>query len=429
MKRITALLLSLLMVLTLCVPAMAAKKVTSPVDYSYVALGDSIPNIARVDTLPTQLYPAVLATSLSAEHPEIQCNVSNLSYKGWRTGELRYILDSSYAPDDFTKHMLQYYGGCTMDEMSEFRTTYPAMIADADLISIELGSNDIFGNTLFNAGLGLFKGVDTTLLEGLLDKLLSAGDLLTTLRDRDIPTNPAELAELISALANLSPLNVDADMIDALLAGDLDLDAHAVATLLPTLFSLLSIISDIEMNFRENWDSIIRNIRKINPTATIVAVSLYLPPKIGDIEIASVLISPLIKKMNRYIREGSPYSHEYVYVDVTGVPMWDNQDGSHPGPNGHMYMALQIQAELKKNKQPCLHARTTTRHALHTPIFQYGYSGDTYCRDCGMLLHRGTVKNLIGDPIQIPRNIGLDTYAHVATMVSHTLHRVFPYFI
>ena len=99
-KNVVAAFLSLILVLSLvAVPVSASTTDPAPYD-TYVSLGDSIPagygpynyaikGFARVD----KAYPAIVADNAAKEFIP-------LGRTGFRTAELRYMLDHSYEGDD-----------------------------------------------------------------------------------------------------------------------------------------------------------------------------------------------------------------------------------------------------------------------------------------------------------------------------------------
>ncbi len=48
-------------------------------------------------------------------------------------------------------------------------------------------------------------------------------------------------------------------------------------------------------------------------------------------------------------------------------------------------------------EKPCTHENTQIRNAREGDCCSYGYSGDTYCTDCGVLLKKGQSDNQLGD--------------------------------
>lgn len=52
-------------------------------------------------------------------------------------------------------------------------------------------------------------------------------------------------------------------------------------------------------------------------------------------------------------------------------------------------LCLCLQAQVFATEPPCTHANRETKNALEATCTEAGYSGDTYCLDCGQLLHIG----------------------------------------
>lgn len=385
MKRLTAMLLSLLMVLTLCVPAMA-----TDYNYNYLALGDSIPHNMKNEYLPPNQdlrYPALVQASLT----DVSATLTNLSKPGIRTAEMRILLEDDYEGDDFTENFLEGYArtvpvtkGLLMS--SEWRTMYRDAIREADLISIELGNNDLMGNVFY-----MFSSGKLDL--GSFTDLFSGGQLkLSSL---------AELLKLLNKVATVTT-------------------------------SLIKSIAKYELTFRENWDCIIRDIRKLNPTATIVVVGFYNPfnaytEMLGNYANLLDLVGAPIDKLDNYVKSESPYRREYLYADISGISSTEDafansSDGSiafHPGPIGHQYIAQQILNVLAANGQPCGHEAGAPKNNFR--FFAFGYTGDTYCKHCGMLLDRGTFTSLTGKTFVLSKTIELDIYSSVVAKVTSAI--------
>ena len=51
---------------------------------------------------------------------------------------------------------------------------------------------------------------------------------------------------------------------------------------------------------------------------------------------------------------------------------------------------------MSLNDGRCTHYNTEIRDAVPATCTQEGYSGDTYCRDCGKLIVRGTAIPVLG---------------------------------
>ena len=385
MKRITALLLSLLMVLTLCTTAFAKSS-----DYHYVALGDSVPHNMRDEYLPPNQdlrYPALVRESL----PDVNATLTNLSKPGIRTAEMRILLEDNYEGDDFTENFLEGYASTVpvtkeLLMSNEWRTMYRDAIREADLISIELGNNDLMGNISYLLSSG-------KLDFGFLADLFSDGQFKLS--------SPAELLKLLNKTTSI-------------------------------VTSLLKSIAGYELTFRENWDCIIRDIRKLNPATTIVVLGFYNPlnayaEMLGDYAKLLDLVGAPIDKLDNYVKSESPYKNEYLYADISGISgvedaFANSSDGNfafHPGPIGHQYIAQQILNVLEANGQPCIHEAGTPEHYFQ--FFLLGYTGDTYCKHCGMLLSHGTFTSLSGKTFELPKTIESDIYSAVAVKVNNAI--------
>ena len=365
MKRFTALLLSFLMVLTLCVTTLATGK-----SCEYVAFGDSITSmIVTVDGVSTDFssiaYPASTAAKMG-------WSVRNLGATGWRTNELRFILEDDYTGDAFLKEYLPTYskGRFHMDMLKTLRDDYRKAIAEADVITLSFGSNDLMGN---------------------LDYDLSVIDFYSTMAG----LNSESVVEKVSSLMTFAKI-------------------------------LSSSLLKVELNFQENWDCIVRDIRQMNPDVTIIALGLYnLPSKgiaaYGIPESMYDLIRIPLGQIDKYIRT-SPYHGEYQYVDISEVTFEGSPDDMHPGKVGHAYIADQIIAAYSK---ACKHEKTVTLFGFNPPCLHVGYSGDTYCTNCHALVQRGEVTTLSGKTYQLPKHISREIFKAVTDTVSHSIVRIF----
>ena len=360
MKKIFSLILCLLLLFTLCIPAMAEEY---PIEKkNYVALGDSITAMLDMNYDSNNRYTNLLASNSD-------WNMQSFSHNGWRSNELRVMLEDDYDGDAFTKTFLKIYGGSSLKELQNSRKALRTAIGEADLITIFIGSNDLMGNLLFDM----------------------VGHAL------DIQDFSSLSAVVIKAAKNL-----------------LSIDDYA-----QTLFTA-------EKTFRTNWNHIIHDIRVLNPDAQIVAVGLYNPLAAANplVKLSGSVLSVVNSYLNsiiEYIQSDSPYSREYLFTDVSQMDLLGSPDGIHPGLTGHEYIAAQIEATIKAS---CPHEHTETRRTWNAHLLLPGYTGDTYCTDCHELLHRGSLITFTGRLIPLSKTIDIDIVISVKTIFLRTVQNL-----
>lgn len=296
---------------------------------TYTMLGDSIPAGYGLDTYPGENGDVLDGTRVVGSYPDLVAEAVDadtyysLARCGFRSVELRRVLDLSYSGDEYSDSMLESLSGITVDElMMTQRPQFLEGIENADLITINIGSNDTLTYALTRVGVYMSKISDSSIIGPVSEQLNGlgalgqlAGNILTTAETLGV--TPLVLAELAAAL------------------------------------------QDGQAMFKENWDAIITCIRELNPDATIVAVGMYNPfrdVKLTDESLVSIgkMADTAVIQMNRYIRYESECSAEYIVADVpdtevyefpplTDDTFWDNfVKNVHPTVAGHEYMAQQI---------------------------------------------------------------------------------------
>ncbi|MDD5886592.1 MAG: GDSL-type esterase/lipase family protein [Oscillospiraceae bacterium] len=333
MKRVLAVLLSLvLMASVLSISAAAATQNVKHYE-SVTTLGDSIidgfsmPDYARKANGRFVLnkvrikdsYADLVADAVGAErfHPLAQC--------GYRTVELRMALDPSYKGDIVAKRWqptLSNNPDYTYAYLTSQYPEYEAAIKDSALVLLDIGYNDTWVTvlgTLLNiieetpntesSGETLAKAIEE---RGSLEKVLSYVAF-------KIQQTPSYVQDLTTALAKLVT------------------------------------VSEI----KENYDVIVKKIYEINPNVTIVATSTYNPFKDwSDLAVLAPIAQHLLyDKINAakqsYVEQ---YNGKYIYVDDSDTEVrtksaqsalsegWD----PHPTEAGHRYIAQQIINALPK---------------------------------------------------------------------------------
>ena len=233
-----------------------------------------------------------------------------------RTGE---ITDWEYA--DNCAGYVQY------DDLEFRRDLYIQAGGEADLITVNIGSNDILGNPLGQAMREMYNtdGADKAILDAIKAELQKTGDFGTA------------LLKLIGY-------------------------AESIGQGTKLLVSLAHYMNIAYQQFTENWDAIVKNIYRLNPDVTLVAVGMHNAFANTSLTVGSViktgkLLQPIMDKMNAWMKTGSAYAGQYIYCDVPDVECGElafTQDdfwtaylpAVHPTAAGHRYIADRILSVL-----------------------------------------------------------------------------------
>ena len=264
--------------------------------------GDEMSEFARVD----DSYAAYIADEFGAEYLPMAC-------PGFRTIELRYMLDDNYRPEDpylFTE--------VPRTSKEEIIAKIPEMrqgIAESDLIIIGIGGND------WGAYLG-WTLADVELENELPEEYKTAlRDFLKTATfEDDIIAKIIDLANYLNAVDD-------------------------IAAVLPEAMNYAF------SNLWANWNYIVEYIYANNPDATIVAVGMfptYLKTEEGapDVVIEPDAVSRAAQDLiidfgNKHLIDNQE-KYGYVYVDTAGTVV----EVCHPTVAGHRHIADKILAAL-----------------------------------------------------------------------------------
>ncbi len=368
-KRILALVLAAVLCLGLFgFTAFAATKETVKHYNTYTVLGDSIPGGFGLSTYPysTPDGPAIVdgvvvglndGTLVAGSFPEIVSKAigakttNSLSRSGMRSTELRMMLDENYNGDDYTELLVATNLGMDMDTFLASRQQYVDSVKKADLITINIGSNDLMLKVMHNALTNIYSSDSENSITARLKALLAnhGGSI------------GAAFAEMLSTLETIGKLP-------------------------QVMTAALSTLAESEIMFRQNWEVILSTIHKLNPNATVLALGLYNPFR--EIQLSDSasflqvgrLIDPVIADINFYISTLSPQHFNYKYVDISdtevfGFPALSELSasddglyvmmlvGTHPNEAGHAYIADQIFKALPERSaddpQPTATAKPT----------------------------------------------------------------------
>lgn len=277
-KRVLCILLAAVLLAGGCISLADSGK-----DYSgyrkYVSLGDSIANGIGENNVENKYmyrtpgaYPDRIANELNAELTQLACG-------GMRSVELRACLEDDYVMPD------EYANNFSRAKVQEIRALYAPAIADADIITLNIGLNDVMTYALLRA-----KAASSELgvrIDNSITKLEAKGEYT------------AALVKLLEAVKTVDKYGT---IVKAAVEGLYDGYNH----------------------FSENWDAIIGDIYELNPNVTLMVAGFYNPfdhLKISDNSLLELgkAADGIMAALNLKIKVGSPYASEYIYVDIMGV--------------------------------------------------------------------------------------------------------------
>ena len=315
--KLATVLLAVLMAAVCVVPSFAAAKTYR----TYAVLGDSIPTGYslpgyRFAGKATAVWPVVPGSY--PEHVKWGVHASHIymmAHSGYRTADIRRVLDPSFRGDYFNGRRLPTYpDSMEVNEakLNKLRNEVIRHIEQSDLITLNVGGNDVF-------------------------------QFLLILRDM-IREDRAAVEEL-QDLPALSPETTLKDIRQ--LAGNSE-----------TLYRILEMELKSVQDFYTNFDAIVRRIHEINPRARLLVLGVYNPLdnfKVGGVS-ANLLIEPVMESYNTYYRSGCQYRKYYQFVPLRDIDTYvsagrffENPDmpvDIHPTKTGHRQIAQQILAAL-----------------------------------------------------------------------------------
>ena len=317
LKRALALVLTVVMLAgVLSVGSLAATLQNAKHYDTYVCLGDSIAEgfgpdnpdyvgLKRCDFA----YHAYVADAVTAS------NFYPMARPGGSTSEVLYFVDTSVPYDSS-------YFRIPLDEeaAAAVRAQVQDVVKKADLITLNVGSNDIFTTTLFAVAAVLYA-------------------------DTEIPEN---VQNMINNYGNYGEA-----------FQQLYLTAAKLGRLPDVVKTFRETFAAAYQQFRTNWNQICKSIYTLNPDVTLVAVGFFNPVKSlrlsgnSQLEIGQLMDSAAVM-MNTFIKYNADYARQYLYADVYNtecyklLPVDDPNFAAtmvpnvHPTHDGHKFMAEQI---------------------------------------------------------------------------------------
>lgn len=334
MKKSIAILLAL-MLLSGSVVCFAAEGEKKHLDYnSYVLLGDSIASgwsdVVDIESRFVRVegsYGAYVADDLG-----LTDSYYPMACIGFRTVEMRYILEEDFEPDRFL-----YY---SIDKEKMDNVYAPAMrkaIAETDLITLNIGGND-WGSFL---GWHVMEEMDK--YEEVNEEFF------------------------VKAEEYLETAGTTESTIDSII------DIAAVCGSLPTLIKALPKALDTGLkNFFINWNYMIEDIYALNPDVTLLVIGMfdnslqdpnseYVTVKEDDptAELKSTIGQTVVDFANIPMVEGAK-KYGYTFVDTKGTLCEEFHPSRTPN-GGHRYIADKILEALPDANFPFADVEKTSK--------------------------------------------------------------------
>ena len=276
-------------------------------------------------------YHSLVANELGANL--LQCARSAL-----RAVEFRYFLDGTY--NDYDESCIWgniYYdadgNGFALPDLDAVNAyvNYPEKIKQADLLSINVGSNDVFSFTLNVVLRELTKDTSDPTLNAIKDFLDKTGNV------------GAAFGKLIDAYQSMGKI---ADLVRA----------------------LTETMNKAYNQFTVNYEAIMKEVYKLNPDITVVGVGVYNPftyfrlSEDNQLDLSGIA-APIVTAINAHIASYKLKYDNFYYADVVGTETYPmNYDDRyfweyfilkvHPTIEGHQFMAQQILDALPEAPLP-----------------------------------------------------------------------------
>lgn len=355
MKKVLSIALCVVMLFTLAVPAFAASGKNYYKYENYMCIGDSIAvgyglskdgKPTKCEQTPEDLTNSMddkyifrgydFAVAPNAYHSlvssELGSNLLQCARSGMRAVELRYMLEGTF--NDYDPNLVwdnTYFdtdgNGFGLDDLDKLnaQVKYPEKVKQADLITINVGSNDVFSFTMVEVMSELTKDTSDPTLNAIKDYLDKTGNI------------GAAFGKLVEAYQTMEKLE------------------ELVAVLTSTM-------NKTYKQFTANYKAVIDKIYEINPDITVVAVGVYNPFNAVSLSADSQLdlnaiAAPIVSAINTHISSYKLSHSDYYYADIVGTDTYPmNLDDQyfweyfnlkmHPTIEGHKFIAQKILAAL-----------------------------------------------------------------------------------
>lgn len=277
-------------------------------DYgTYVLLGDSVASghndLVYVDSEFKRVensYGAYVADALGVNYVPMTC-------PGFRTIDIRYMLEDDYPGDDYLFH-----DSHDPEVMKTRIPEYRRAISQAGLITLGVGGND-FGTYL------------TWVIADILEKEGTCSKYVKTLRDL------------------LKENGIVNDKLDKIV------ELAKITDAMPELIRVLprALKYGLE-NFFENWNHVIEDIYALNPDVQLMVIGMFDTSVKSDggatdteeskDDSQSINLGQMVVDIaNKPMKEGAE-KYGYIFVDTTGTTC----DTYHPNAAGHRHIADRI---------------------------------------------------------------------------------------
>lgn len=348
-RRILSFILVLVMVFALCAPALADRSY-EPYKY-YLCTGDSIAVGYALTKDGSELYFDQETDDYSKIYDEnyiyrgydfavvpnayhslvakaLDAKLLQYARSGMRAVEMRYFLEGVYNEYDETRLWDNTYfdldgNGFTLGDLDALNAMkdYKEAVKKTDIMSINVGSNDVFSVTLTVVMAQMVEDSSNDELKAVKDFLNKGGNL------------GAAFGKLIEYCQN--------------------------AGMMMKLMALLTATLEKTYNqFVENFDAVIKKIYELNPDITLVGVGVFNPFEYVTMSPDSKLdlsgiAKPVVDRINNHIKQLTYKYNNFYYADVVGTqthPMsysdryfWEYFNlKAHPTIAGHEFIARQI---------------------------------------------------------------------------------------
>lgn len=277
-------------------------------DYgTYVLLGDSVASghndLVYVDSEFKRVensYGAYVADALGVNYVPMAC-------PGFRTIDIRYMLEDDYPGDDYLFH-----DSHDPEVMKTRIPEYRRAISQAGLITLGVGGND-FGTYL------------TWVIADILEKEGTCSKYVKALRDL------------------LKENGIVNDKLDKIV------ELAKITDAMPELIRVLprALKYGLE-NFFENWNHVIEDIYALNPDVQLLVIGMFDTSVKSDDgatdteeskdDSQSINLGQMVVDIaNKPMKEGAE-KYGYIFVDTTGTTC----DTYHPNAAGHRHIADRI---------------------------------------------------------------------------------------